>query len=391
VKFRLLPAAAVAVLACCAPLAAVAQDDGYYLAPPIHYTSRSWSDGNYRYTAGNHIDVVGVVVRVNEDTGRIAVRSDSHRRYNVDTYNAEVVTPASASTDVSDNLIAGARVRVVGYRYGIGLIDADRVVVLPDDSDSVSEVTPVPAPAPPPVVDVPAPVDANPLPPVHVDAPAIPSVDTMRLEGVIKSIGDGRISIVGDDDSQSYDIKTADADIILPEVNRAGLLSDLSTGMRVSVVGERVDGGVIVADRIRVLPEEAVDVAPAPVHPAITDLSSYTGIIIDVSGASSRIQRSPSPAIYGPDMTLLYPDRSHVPTPDEVQDESIVRYYRSEDAAEAGVGGSHPLILQAQSVVGPAEDSVMLSSTDAALFTALDQRLQYTRNWKVGFLIPADR
>jgi hypothetical protein len=237
---------------------------------------------------------------------------------------------------------------------------------------------PVIEPAPAPVVE-PAPA---PMP--------TPSVDTVRLEGVIQLTAPDaqRLEILGDDDNQTYTIKAGDADIILPGVDRAGAFSDFATGMRVRIVGERIDGGVIVADRIKIVPEET-ETPVAPVQPAVTDLSVYTGIIIDVRG--SNISRSPSPAIYGPDMSLIYPDRNHVPTPDEVQDESIVRYYRSLDAAEAGVGGTHPLVLIAESVVGPAEDSVMLDATGAALFQALDKRLGYSKNWKVGFLVPEDK
>jgi hypothetical protein len=352
----------------------------------VRYHDHAWSDGGYRYVGGERVVITGIVLRVNDDTGRLALRSDSHHRYNVDTYNAEVISPAS---DNDEDLAAGTRVRVVGYRYGIGFIDADRVVVLRSDEDD-QPVDPQPASAP---VTVPAPqvdnapVDANPLPPV---TPSSNGGETVRMEAVIKSVtGDG-LTVLGSD-GQVYNVKAADTDIILPRIDRAGSLSDLEQGMHVRIIGEHGDAGVINADRIRVLRDDTdAPAAPVAPHPAITDLSVYTGIIIDVRGFHD-IQRSPAPAIYAPDMTLLYPDRSHVPTPDEVQDESVVRYYRSEDAAIAGVGGAHPLILEAVSLVGPAEDGVMLSSDDAALFKALDQRLQYTRNWKVGFLIPTDR
>ena len=73
-----------------------------------------------------------------------------------------------------------------------------------------------------------------------------------------------------------------------------------------------------------------------------------------------------------------------------MQEESIVRYYRTLDAAEDGVAGAHPLVLRAVAVVG-SDDGLQLTAEDAALFQALDQRLHFTRTWKVGFLIPADR
>ncbi len=144
------------------------------------------------------------------------------------------------------------------------------------------------------------------------------------------------------------------------------------------------------ADRIRVLPSAPLP-ASAPAPPSVENMDAYTGILIDAR-ALPHISRSPAPAIYGalPDQSLLYPDRSHVPTPDEVQEESIVRYYWMVDAAEAGVAGSNPLILTAQAVLGPAQDAVQLSAIDAARLQALDKRLHFSQTWKVGFLMPAD-
>lgn len=129
---------------------------------------------------------------------------------------------------------------------------------------------------------------------------------------------------------------------------------------------------------------------PPAAAPPAPDLSACTGLVVDASAFSS-IQRSPAPAIYGPDGALIYPDRSHVPTPDQVQDESIVRYYRSMDDAKAGVGGSTPLVIVPVSVVGPAKDSVTLSAADAASFKALDARIHFTDTWKVGFLVPSNQ
>lgn len=130
-----------------------------------------------------------------------------------------------------------------------------------------------------------------------------------------------------------------------------------------------------------------LDAGAAPSQP---NLDGYTGILIDASSYAS-IQRSPAPAIYGPDSGLVYPDRSHVPTPDQVQDESIVRYYRSMDDAKAGVCGSNPLVLTPTAVVGPAKDSVTLAAVDVDSFKNLDKRLHYIQTWKVGFLIPANQ
>lgn len=126
--------------------------------------------------------------------------------------------------------------------------------------------------------------------------------------------------------------------------------------------------------------------------PQEEDLSKFTGILIDARHLP-RVKRSPAPAIYGPvpGSALLYPDRANVPTPDEVQDESIVRYYHTEAEAGKGVCGENPLILKAEEVVGPAEDAVRLNEADMRRLQALENRLHFTKTWKVGFLIPLDR
>jgi hypothetical protein len=117
----------------------------------------------------------------------------------------------------------------------------------------------------------------------------------------------------------------------------------------------------------------------------------YTGILVDAR-QFSNITRSMNPGVYGPAplSDLIYPDRSHVPTPDEVQDESTVRYYRTISDAENGVAGSNPMIVEAMSVVGPGKDSVTVSADDEVRMQDLDKQLHYTRTWKFGFLVPAN-
>jgi hypothetical protein len=119
-------------------------------------------------------------------------------------------------------------------------------------------------------------------------------------------------------------------------------------------------------------------------------LDSYTGVLIDVRHLSG-VSRSPAPSICGPDRCLVYPDRAHVPTPDQVQEESVVRYYRSEAEAKKGIAGNNPLILPAQALTGPGKDGVLLSAADMVLLMALDKRLHFSENWKVGFLVPEDQ
>ncbi|MDX1932531.1 MAG: hypothetical protein SFU56_07995 [Capsulimonadales bacterium] len=126
-----------------------------------------------------------------------------------------------------------------------------------------------------------------------------------------------------------------------------------------------------------------------PVATSARQTPEYTGIVIDVRHLT-EIDRSPAPVIYGPapKQETLYPDPAHVPTPDEVQDNSVVRYYHTPEQAEKGVAGEHPLIVRAEAVVGPAHDSVRVTAEDAEILKNADKTLRYSRNWKVAFLIP---
>ena len=263
------------------------------------------------------------------------------------------------------------------------LVEADRVRVLP----SFAGAGPVNAPAPidrPVYVDAaPAPAPpASPLPPEPAPAPAQPQIN---MDGLIRTVDAAKkqILILGDDNKRCT-ADVAHTDIILPGMERAGQIGDLAAGTRVHLVGVTLPSGELEADRLRVLPA-------APTPPAPENMDAYTGILIDARNLP-RISRSPAPAVYGPlpDQTLLYPDRSHVPTPDEVQEESIVRYYWTVEAADSGVAGSNPMILTPLAVLGPAQDAVQLSSVDADRFLTLNKRLHFTQTWKVGFLMPAD-
>jgi len=335
-----------------------------------------------------HADYVveGVVQSVNRADDRLAVAGTDNHRYIVDAYAADIILRPNHSLGETLDLARGMRVEVTGTLLGRNLLEAARLRVLPSDA----------APAPAPVVVDPLPL---PLPALTVPLPAeaapAAAQPQLNLDGLVRDVDTARneVTFLSDEDKR-YTLDTRTADIILRGTERAGLTADLVRGMRVRLIGALLPSGLVEADRIRVLPAAAEAPAPviAPVAPVVEDMSVYTGILIDAR-ALPRISRSPAPAIYGalPDQFLLYPDRSHVPTPDEVQEESIVRYYHAEADAEAGVAGAHPLILTAERVLGPAEDAVRLTPEDAARFQALDKRLHFTRTWKVGFLIPANQ
>jgi len=387
VKTKLFGAAIAGALLCVGIPRVFAQD---YVPSVIEYDNSSYrSHYDYPAYSADPITVTGHITRVNQNGDRLIVRSDRNRRYLVDAYGADVVT-RDAPTEATQDLQSGQRVRIVGRLLGVRFIEAGKVVVLDEDQESegapVAMAPPIELAPAPPIESAPAPVVV--APPVTERGPEI------TVEAVVKSIAteDDQLFII-DDNDKVYRVKADNADIIVPGVDRAGTLADIARGARIKVIGELSgNGSIILADRIRLTPVDAApDAQPAPQPaPKPVDLSVYTGIIIDVSGLEA-IQRSPNPAVYDPDMNELYPDRSHVPTPDEVQDESTVRYYRTLDDARAGVGGTNPLVLHGEIIVGPAQDGVMLSAEDTDLFKQLDKRLGFSQNWKVGFLVPSDR
>jgi hypothetical protein len=135
------------------------------------------------------------------------------------------------------------------------------------------------------------------------------------------------------------------------------------------------------------LARQTETIAAAAVSP-----EGYTGVLIDTRHLAG-FQRSPAPVVYGPnpDSPTVYPDVKHVPTPDEVQDQSVIRYYRDEESARQGFVGAKPLIIKAVEAVGPGKDCVRVSAEDMALLKELDQHIRFTRTWKVGVLLPSGK
>ncbi len=325
----------------------------------------------YSNHSGDYI-VDGSVESVSRADDRVTLMGTDNRRYLIDVYGADIVLGGSRRPGETADLARGMRVEVIGTLLGRTLVESRYLRVL-----SGSDPAPLPILAPLPVALSPAPAQAQ----LNVDV-SVRDVDTVRNQA----------TVLGDNDKR-YTLDLQGTDIILLGSERMGTPADLSRGMRLRLVGVYLPSGNVEADRLRVLPlPEALPAPPAPIVPVVEDMSVYTGIVID-GRHLPRLSRSPAPAIYGalPDQTLLYPDRSHVPTPDEVQEQSIVRYYHAETDAETSIAGPHPLILTALSVLGPADDAVQLSPEDAARFQALDKRLHFTRTWKVGFLIAANQ
>ena len=353
---------------------------GFLLVSTSLFTVPGHAD-DYLYSnhSGDYI-VDGAVESVSRADDRVTLMGTDNRRYLIDVYGADIVLGGSRRPGETADLARGMHVEVIGTLLGRTLVESRYLRVLPDSA-------PVPAPLP---VELP-PLPAAPLP---VELPPAPAQPQLNVDVSVRDVDTARAqaTVLGDNDKR-YTLDLQGTDIILLGSERMGTPADLSRGMRLRLIGVYLPSGNVEADRLRVLPApELLPVPPALIAPVVEDMSVYTGILID-GRHLPRLSRSPAPAIYGslPDQTLLYPDRSHVPTPDEVQEQSIVRYYHAESDAETSLAGPHPLILTALSVLGPADDAVQLSPEDAARFQALDKRLHFTRNWKVGFLIPANQ
>ncbi len=348
----------------------------------------------YSNHSGDYI-LDGTVQSVSRADDRVTLLGTDNRRYLIDVYGADIVLGGSRRPGETADLARGMRVEVIGTLLGRTLVESRYVRVLPEFSSYSAPLPAEPVLLAPPISLAP-PLPAEPLPaaPLPVELPPAPAQPQLNVDVSVRDVDTARAqaTVLGDDDKR-YTLDLQGTDIILLGSERMGTPADLSRGMRVRLVGVYLPSGNVEADRLRVLPlPEALPTPPAPIVPVVEDMSVYTGILID-GRLLPRLSRSPAPAIYGslPDQTLLYPDRSHVPTPDEVQEESIVRYYHVEADAETGIAGPHPLILTALSVLGPADDAVQLSPEDAARFQALDKRLHFTRTWKVGFLIPSNQ
>jgi len=373
-------------------VAALALAASAFLIPSAH------ADGaGYPADANQHISINGAVRHVDAATNCVSIASDDNRNYTVDADNASIILAnISRNAGVAD-LNPGMHVRASGTLVSRSVIEAE----------TVREVSAV-----------------------AIRPTALDRADTggSHLDGVIRLVDpdNGRIT-VADGAGRQIVVDVFDSAIALGRSQGAGHIADLTRGMHVRIDGTRLAHGRMIAETVREVPAVRdadmeittpsasapavqpmpVEVAPLPFPSAPTagslippspdpqyvlaHLDSYTGILIDARHLPN-ILRSPSPAIYGPEPgeSLLYPNRSDVPTPDEVQDESIVRYYHTVADATNGVDGAHPLILPAQTVLGPAKDSLQLSADDMTLFNALERKLHFTHTWKVGFLIPGN-
>lgn len=338
--------------------------------------------------------LTGLVRNVDGRGSRLTVTDANNRAHVVDTRGAFVFLPGTR-IGWTEDLKRGTHVSVTGGWTEPGRFEARAVHVVPGEA-------------------------------TH---PALGAL--FQIEGVVRDSDTVRArATVADAQGRRYTVDYLDAAVTGTNASRPGRRSWLARGMRVSVAGTPLPHSVVVADRVRIVSgtsdapptpgpfaapsgpivvwPSSVPVArsqkeiPAKAAPAVTvppspdpqkvlaQLDTYTGVLVDARHLAD-IARSPAPAVYGPGNTLLYPDRAHVPTPDQVQEASVVRYYRTEAEARKGVAGPNPLILPAQAVLGAARDGLLLGANDMTLFLALEKTLQFRQSWKVGFLVPGNQ
>jgi hypothetical protein len=109
----------------------------------------------------------------------------------------------------------------------------------------------------------------------------------------------------------------------------------------------------------------------------------YTGLIVDARALN--LQRAMGPRILDTTGQVLYPDASHVPEIDFLQEHGMASYVT--EAGQARRSGPHPLILPALAVAGPGRDDLVVSREAAARILAANRRGRFLERWAVSILV----
>ena len=98
---------------------------------------------------GTPIALDALVTKVDADTGRLTLLGPDDQRLTADTRGTDIILPAAEREGQAADLARGMHVHLIGTQGADGLVQADRIRVLPD---------PAPAAAPKPaVLETPAP------------------------------------------------------------------------------------------------------------------------------------------------------------------------------------------------------------------------------------------
>ncbi|HZO87405.1 MAG TPA: hypothetical protein VFB38_03635 [Chthonomonadaceae bacterium] len=127
------------------------------------------------------------------------------------------------------------------------------------------------------------------------------------------------------------------------------------------------------------LPREVPEPAPEP--------ENYTGLVIDARDLP--LQRTMGPRILDENGRAVYPDPTHVPDFDFLQDRGMASY--DEDLGSARRAGSHPLIVRALDVAGPGHDDVVISNEAAQRIRETNRQCGFLRRWAVCILVTPQR
>lgn len=109
----------------------------------------------------------------------------------------------------------------------------------------------------------------------------------------------------------------------------------------------------------------------------------YTGLLVDAR--ELRIERDMGPRILDEDGQVVYPDASHMPDFDTLQDRGMADYYTG--ASEAKRVGEHPFEVRALSISGAASTDVVVSNETAAFIREANKRGKFLQRWRVGILV----
>jgi hypothetical protein len=93
-----------------------------------------------------------------------------------------------------------------------------------------------------------------------------------------------------------------------------------------------------------------------------------------------------SPCIVSEDGTRIYPDPTHLPTIDFLEDRGLVSYVS--DIASSSRVGDRPLEITAVRADGSGKHTVVVSDADRDTILAAEREGHFLANWNVTFLMP---
>lgn len=150
------------------------------------------------------------------------------------------------------------------------------------------------------------------------------------MDGTVSRVDANRDRVTFDgDDGRTYTLDTATADITLPDGSRMGRTEDLSSGMRLHVLGQRLSSGIAEVDTVKVIqtpradthdPKNLPEAVPGPLYElrgTVESIDTRRGaFVLRVSTHTRTIYLADDTDLTG--MTLSDPNRFPVKLGDRV-------------------------------------------------------------------------